>query len=139
MRTDVLDVLGSVRHTPTVSSPHPRPPHQEHPAHTNAPLRKETRCTGVFTGFCSLPLPTTPLTGTSNVPSEDPYTPVWAAHHDHLYCDRNAVVGIPLTESSSLPQQNAHYMYRVTSRPRYKIQSTFPSSGTKKGKRRFPG
>ena len=32
-----------------------------------------------------------------------------AAHHDHLYCDRNAVVGIPLTESSSLPQQNAHY------------------------------
>ena len=52
--------------------------------------------------------------GTSNVPSEDPYTPVWAAHHDHLYCDRNAVVGIPLTESSSLPQQNAHYMYRVT-------------------------
>ena len=74
--------------------------------------------------------------GTSNVPSEDPYTLVWAAHHDHLYCDRNAVVGIPLTESSSLPQQNAHYMYRVTSRPRYKIQRTLPSSiiGHKKGK-----
>ena len=76
--------------------------------------------------------------GTSNVPSEDPYTPVWAAHHDHLYCDRNAVVGIPLTESSSLPQQNAHYMYRVTSRPRYKIQRTLPSSiiGHKKKKKR---
>jgi hypothetical protein len=26
--------------------------------------------------------------GTSNVPSEDPHTPVWAAHHDHLFCDR---------------------------------------------------
>jgi len=45
-------------------------------------------------------------------------TGVFPLLHDHLYCDRNAVVGTPLTDSSSLPQQNAHYMYRVTSRPR---------------------